>query len=127
MGHALAREFVGSRFKRFSGRTGFVNNGPYRMILGVLCVLIGLINLFPVRAGEIAVLGNLLPSLTGIVGGVLLLSEYARSRKSTEKKDKISEIAEEVEKISSPYLNIFGIGSIIIGVLHAVFPKVPLL
>jgi len=128
-GHALAGKFLHARFERFSGKNSFVDNGLYRMILAVVSIVIGLINLFPTRPGDIAILGELLPSSAGIVAGVLLLLEYSRSRRDTAK-TKDTELAEKVEKIAGPpvsYLSAVGIGSMIIGILHAMFPKIPLL
>ena len=128
LGHALARGFLNRRFEQFSERTGFVNKGLYRIILGLVSILIGLINLFSPYTGGIPVLEDLLPSLAGIGGGVLLLLEYSRNRKSIAK----AEATKPAEELSSKshlkaYLNIVGLASIIIGILHAVFPKVPLL
>ncbi|CAD7838800.1 hypothetical protein S1OALGB6SA_2358 [Olavius algarvensis spirochete endosymbiont] len=124
VGFALAREFISARFERFSEHTNFMNNGLYRIVLVAASILIGFINLFSIYPEDIAVLGDLLPSLAGIVAGILLLVDYLRNRIA---KTETTEIAEEVEQNSAPYLSIVGIGSVIIGILHAVFPKAPLL
>lgn len=124
VGFALAREFISARFERFSEHTNFMNNGLYRIVLVAASILIGFINLFSIYPGDIAVLGDLLPSLVGIVAGILLLVDYLRNRIA---KTETTEIAEEVEQSSAPYLSIVGIGSVIIGILHAVFPTAPLL
>ena len=133
LGLALARGFLNRRFEQFSEKTGFVNKGLYRIILGLVSILIGFINLFPTYGDfsnipDIPVLGELLPSLAGIGGGVLLLLEYSRSRKSIAKAEATKPAGEVSPKSHlKAYLNIVGLASIIIGILHAVFPKVPLL
>ena len=125
-GLALATGFLSDRFERFSDYTDFMGNSVYRIILGAVSILIGIINLFPSYTGDIAILGDLLPSLAGIVTGILLLSEYFSSRKG-EDDSKTVGLADKVEKISGPYLTIVGIASVIIGILHAVIPRLPLL
>ena len=125
-GLALATGFLSDRFERFSEYTDFMGNSVYRIVLGGVSVLVGIINLFPSYTGDIAILGDLLPSLAGIVTGILLIAEYFSSRR-TEEDSKTVDIAEKVEKISGPYLTIVGISSVIIGILHAIIPRLPLL
>ncbi len=125
-GLALATGFLSDRFERFSEYTDFMGNSVYRIVLGGVSVLVGIINLFPSYSGDIAILGDLLPSLAGIVTGILLIAEYFSSRR-TEEDSKTVDIAEKVEKISGPYLTIVGISSVIIGILHAIIPRLPLL
>ena len=125
-GLALATGFLTERFERFSEYTDFMGNAVYRIVLAFLSVLVGIINLFPTYSGDIAVLGELFPSLAGIVTGILLFTEYISSRKK-EDESKTAELADKVEKFSGPYLTIVGIASIIIGILHAILPKLPLL
>lgn len=125
-GLALATGFLTERFERFSEYTDFMGNSVYRIVLAALSLLIGIINLFPTYSGDMAVLGELFPSLAGIVTGILLITEYISSRKR-EDESKTAELAEKVEKFSSPYLTIVGIASVIIGILHAILPKLPLL
>ena len=125
-GLALATGFLSDRFERFSEYTDFMGNTVYRIVLGAVSILIGIINLFPSYTCDIAVLGDLLPSLAGIVTGILLIAEYISSRKS-EEVSKTAELAEKVEKFSGPYLTVVGIASVIIGILHAILPRLPLL
>lgn len=125
-GLALATGFLTERFERFSEYTDFMSNSIYRIVLALVSLLIGIINLFPTYSGDIAVLGDLFPSLAGIATGILLLTEYLSSRKN-EQVSKTVEIAEKVEKFSGPYLTIVGIASVVIGILHAILPKLPLL
>lgn len=125
-GLALATGFLTERFERFSEYTDFMSNTVYRIVLALISLLIGIINLFPTYSGDIAVLGDLFPSLAGIVTGVLLITEYLSSRKN-EDESKTVELAEKVEKFSGPYLTIVGVASVVIGILHAILPKLPLL
>jgi len=125
-GLALATGFLSERFERFSDYTDFMANPVYRIVLAAVSILIGFINLFPSYTGDIAILGDLFSSLAGILTGILLITEYLNSRKN-EAESRTAELAEKVEKISGPYLTIVGIASVIIGILHAVIPRLPLL
>jgi len=125
-GMALASGFLSERFERFSEFTEFMGNSWYRISLGFVALLIGVINLFPTYPEDIVVLGELLPSLAGIASGILLLSEFVTSRRE-QAPGKTAEIADKVERFSGPYLTIAGIASVVIGILHAILPKLPLL
>ncbi len=122
-GLALASDFLTQRFERYSEYTDFMENSVYRIILGALTILVGVINLFPNYEGNVAVLGDLLPSLMGIAGGVLLIAGFL-SKEKREEARKAAEIAEKVEQFSKPYLAVVGISSVLIGILHAILPKV---
>lgn len=125
-GSALASGFLSERFERFSEHTEFMANTVYRVILGSLTILIGIINLFKTYEGDIAVLGELFPSIAGIVTGLILLAEFINKRREDDD-TKTAEIADKVEKFSGPYLTVIGVATVVIGVLHAILPKLPLL
>jgi hypothetical protein len=125
-GLALASAFLSERFERFADYSDFMGNTGYRVVLGAVSIFVGIANLFPTYEGDIPVAGDLLPSLAGMVTGVLLIAEYVNSRK-TDDSTISGELAGKVERISAPYLSIIGVSSVIIGVLHAVMPRLPLL
>ena len=126
-GAALASGFLSERFERFSEYTEFMANTVYRVILGSLSILIGIINLFKTYEGDIGVLGELFPSLAGLATGVLLLVEFVNARRGEEDESKAAEIAGKVGSFSGPYLTVVGVAAVVIGVLHAILPKLPLL
>ncbi len=123
-GMALAGGFLSERFERFSEYTNFMENRIYRLVLGGLSILIGIINLFSTYDGNAAVIGNLLPSLAGIATGVLLIAEFFSAGESDEP-NKATEIAGKVGTFSGPYLTIVGVASVVIGILHAVLNQLP--
>lgn len=125
-GAALASGFLSERFERFSEYTEFMTNSLYRVILGAVSLLVGIINLFKTYPGDIGFLGELFPSLAGIIAGILLLVEFMNARKEDDE-SKASEIAGKVGQFSGPYLTIVGVASVVIGILHAVLPRLPLL
>lgn len=116
-GLALASGFLSERFERFSDYTDFMENSTYRVVLAGASILVGIINLFSTYKGDIAVLGDLLPSLSGIITGILLVAEFISQRREGAQ-DKAAELAEKVGSFSSPYRTIVGVSAIIIGILH---------
>ena len=49
------------------------DNRNFRLIVGILCVLVGLMKLLSVTQGDVPVVGDLLPALAGIAGGFCVL------------------------------------------------------
>ena len=125
-GLALAGGFLSERFERFSEYTDFMDNSMYRVVLAGVSILVGIINLFNTYEGDIGFIGDLLPSLSGIITGVLLIAEYISNRREGAQ-DKATELAEKVGSFSGPYLTIVGVSAIIIGILHAVLVRLPIL
>ena len=126
-GSALASGFLSERFEKFADFTEFMANSTYRVILAVVSLLVAVINLFKTYPGDIGVLGELFPSLAGLVTGILLLAEFISARREEENVSKTAEIAGKVGRFSGPYLTVVGVAAVVIGVLHAVLPRLPLL
>ncbi len=122
-GLALSNGFLSKKFTRFSEYMDFMMNKPYRVIVGVLSLIVAIINLFRTYPGDIPVISELLPSLTGIVAGILLIVEFKDSS-LIEEAGKSVEVMEKVQKFSKPYLTIVGLLALLAGILHAVIPTV---
>lgn len=124
-GLALAGSYLSTRFDRFAVFNDFMENSVYRVILGIVSLLAALINFFPNFEGDIAFIGNLLPSLSGLICGIILLSEFINQRRD-EGEMRSSDIAEKVERVSAPYQTAVGIVAVFVGILHAFLPRLPL-
>jgi hypothetical protein len=98
----------------------------YRVVLAGVSILVGIINLFNTYEGDIGFIGDLLPSLSGIITGILLIAEFVSERRDGAE-DKAAELAEKVGSFSGPYLTIVGVSAIVIGILHAVLVRLPIL
>ncbi|MDR1419179.1 MAG: hypothetical protein LBI86_02275 [Treponema sp.] len=53
-----------------------VNNETFRLVLGVLAMVTGLLKLLSSVHGDIPVVGDLLPALLGLVTGFILIFSY---------------------------------------------------
>jgi len=125
-GVVLATDFLAKKYESFANDMNFTRNAGFRLILGIVAFLVGFVNLFKTYEIDIAVIGDLLPSLAGMLGGILLLSDYVSSHKSKSSSES-GGLAEKVERFSAPYLTIVGVSSMIIGILHAILPRLPVL
>ncbi|MCG8453144.1 MAG: hypothetical protein MI717_08190 [Spirochaetales bacterium] len=126
-GVALASSFLAVRFDRFSDYTEFMENSWYRLVLGAVTLIVGLINLFPTFPGDIAILGELFPSIAGISAGLLLVADFFANHRSEDEESATADLAERVGRFSGPYQTAVGIASVVIGILHAVLLNLPLL
>lgn len=99
-----------------------MNSPVFRLIIGILAVFVALMKILSVYAGDIPVVGDLLPALAGVLGGAALLIEYFVSTTSDD-----SAVPDNVRAIFIDSRKYIGVICIVAGVLHFVFPKVLLL
>ena len=110
--------FIKSLFEKIFGSSGILEDSLFILVVAFLSFFTGIIKLFfPVN--KIIIFGDLLPSLTGILGGLSLLFSYY-----SEKSDVAFQLPSFLEKIFVSEKNIFGILSIIIAILHFILPGV---
>jgi hypothetical protein len=98
------------------------SNETFRLVLGVGSLVIGFLKLLSPVQGNIPVVGDLVPALTGLASGFILVFEYYRNRSSLE-----SEQAEKIEGLIKPHRKIAGFGALGAAVLHFLLYSVPLL
>jgi hypothetical protein len=98
------------------------NNETFRLVLGVGSLAIGFLKILSPVQGNIPVVGDLVPALTGLAVGFILVFEYYRNRASLE-----SEQAEKVETLIKTYRKLLGFGALGAAVLHFLLYSVPLL
>jgi hypothetical protein len=95
-----------------------LNNGTFRLILGILAVVTGVLKLLSPTEGDIPVVGDLIPALLGLGAGCILLFGYYRER-STLESENMNRAAEAVGRHEK------WIGFVLLGsaALHFLFPK----
>ena len=93
-----------------------------RLVLGILSALMGLLKILSVAPGDVPVIGDLFPALTGFLAGFILISEYYRKRAS-------GDVLEGGKKFALLAANkkIVGIAALAAAALHFLFPTVLLL
>ncbi|OQX29133.1 MAG: hypothetical protein B0D92_05295 [Spirochaeta sp. LUC14_002_19_P3] len=120
-GLALSCSFISKKVEGVSPFVGFMMNVPFRVITGGLCILIAVINIFQTYPGEFIIIGNLLPIITGLLAGILLIVEFWSAHfGDSEASD--TGVVKRIEKFSKPFLTVIGIVTFAVGVLHAIIP-----
>jgi len=94
----------------------------FKFSLGILSLIIGLFKILTPTTGDIPVVGDLIPAVTGIVLGGVLLLEFFRT-----KSDVSSEAISKIEGAVAQNRKFIGIAGIVVGILHFLMPAVPII
>ncbi len=96
----------------------FYETKNFRLIVGVLTAFSGIMKILIVTQNDIRIIGDLLPAVTGIVGGACLLYEFYVSSSSV--KMSINPIFENIFVNGRKYI---GITCLAIAFLHFIVPQ----
>lgn len=99
-----------------------INNDTFRLILGGLAVITGLLKLLSPVRGDLPVAGDLFPALAGLAAGLILVFDFYRSRSSL-----VPEPLEKAGNFLSRSRKWIGYAVIAAAVLHFMFSSAPLL
>jgi hypothetical protein len=105
-----------------SGLKFSLKNESFRLILGILTMVTGLLKLLSPTQGDIPIIGDLLSSVTGLAAGFILLFGYYQGRSVIED-DKNARLGEIVGK-NRKWV---GFAALIVAALHFLFPQALLL
>ena len=100
----------------FSGKPGF------RVAIGVIAFLTGFLKLLTVTKGDVPVVGDLLPALTGLILGLGLLFERYKEKSTVS-----SKTVETADKLILRHKTVYGSIGIIVAALHFLLPGIVLL
>ena len=115
---------IGKEEAESGGLSLSLNNETVRFGIGILTFVTGILKILSPVAGNIPVAGDLLPALTGIAGGLILVSEFYRNRITS------SSALDYMEKITALLLfnrKIVGFICIGVAVIHLIFYPIILL
>ena len=105
-------------------KSGFsLKDETFRLVVGILSVITGLLKILSATEGDIPVIGDLIPALTGFLTGFILIFEHYRNRLSLDE----NEQSEKIDRLLVSNKRVIGITAIIVAALHFLFPKVLLL
>ena len=93
-----------------------------KFLFGIVSAIIGFFKILTPAEGDIPVIGDLLPALSGMAIGVVLLLDFFKS--ST---DITTKSIESLDLIFLSNKKIIGIAGIISAVLHFLMPSVPVI
>jgi hypothetical protein len=98
-----------------------LQNETFRLILGIISAVTGLLKLLSPVQGDIPVVGDLIPAVTGLVTGFILLLDYYHGRSFVEEGDN------KMTRIITVNRKWIGFAAMAAAVLHFIFPQVLLL
>lgn len=98
-----------------------LNDEKFRLILGVLTMIVGLLKLLSAVEGDVRIVGDLLPAAAGLASGLILLFEYFTNHTTLKSEDNEKPA---MHLILYQNRKIIGIATIVIAILHFLFPKV---
>jgi hypothetical protein len=98
-----------------------LQNETFKLILGVLTAVTGLLKLLSPVQGDIPVVGDLVPAAAGLVIGFILLFDYYHGRSFFEDGDS------RMIRVITVNRKWIGFAAMAAAVLHFIFPRVLLL
>lgn len=108
--------------ERFGIRSYFAPEGftdpRFRLVFGILTFVVGFLKLIFVVPGSVVVLGDFLPALTGMLLGFILVLFFYLDR-ATIKSDGV----QRLESLFIGNAGIFGVGGIVVTILHLLFSR----
>ena len=93
----------------------------FRLGLGVVTLLVGIFQFLTVAPGDIPVVGDLIPAVTGIVLGGILVVQYYQAKSTVESESGFVSTVDRVFVKNAPN---FGVIGIVIAFLHFLLHRV---
>ncbi len=119
-GALLASDYLGERFVLLkSAREALQERPSLRVTLIAVTLFVAIFKLLSVTRGDVPVVGDLLPSLSLILVAFINALEYY-----IERSDVAGEGKERLEAVFIGNQSVFGVGAMVIGFLHFLFPGV---
>ncbi len=117
-----SRRKTSNEKKEVSLDCNLLNKKSFRLIVGIVAVVVGLMKVLSVFKG-IPIIGDLLPAVAGLAGGASILLEYYSCSTSSDD----FELADNVRAVFIDSRKYIGVLCIVAAVLHFVFPGALLL
>jgi hypothetical protein len=122
-GLILSAEHYSEKFPGFSAVKEFFSGKPgFRVGIGVISFLTGFLKLLTVTKGDVPVVGDLLPALTGLILGLGLLFERYKEKTTIP-----SKTIDKVDNLLLKHKSIYGSIGIVVAILHFLLPGIVLL
>lgn len=118
-GYALISVETTPKGTSFDGVREFLKGPTLRLVLGVLCATVGFFKLLTVMAGDIPVVGDLLPAVSGMAAGFSLLLEFYKANSNV-----TTETLEKLDAIFVANRRIIGIIAMTAGAVHFLFSDI---
>ena len=109
-------------------RCGFsVKSETYRLVVGILSAFTGLFKLLSSIQGDLPVIGDIVPAVTGVLCGFILIYEYYLNLSVGDDFQQEAENSKKETGFLVANKKLIGAAAMIAAVLHFLFPTVLLL
>lgn len=95
----------------------------YKMVVGIATVFTGLMKFIFVVQPDWVILGDFLPAVAGIIGGICYIIDGLKK----EDEEKINNMNPVIEKLFITWKKYVGIACIAVAVIHFIFPTLRIL
>ncbi len=117
-GLTISAPFLSKKIKGFDVYAGKMENRLFRVILGSITLITGIFTLLNRGiVDKVAFFGNLVPAISGMALGLILVIYYFFAD------DNESKLVSTIKNLSDKYGIILGIAGIIIGLIHFLVPS----
>lgn len=96
-----------------------ITSSGFRLVLGLTTFLVGFFKFLSVTPGDVPVVGDLIPALSGVIQGLILLVLYYRERSEVS-----SPALDTLDRVFVSNRVMFGTAGVLIAALHFLFPTV---
>ncbi|MDR2786731.1 MAG: hypothetical protein LBB83_12550 [Treponema sp.] len=114
----------GENFSGHPAVPAFLKNESFRLILGVLSMVMGLLKILSSTGGDIPVIGDLFPAVAGLAAGFVLVFDFYRNQSVLEEDQTVNV---NVGRFLLNHKKAVGFTAIAAAALHFLFPSVLLL
>jgi len=99
-----------------------LSNPTYHLVLGILSAVVGVLKLLSPNADKILILGDLLPSVSGLAAGFLLIFGIYRQDSSSTSQTETSSL-NTLGLSLLRFRKSIGLGLLAVALLHFLFPQ----
>ncbi len=99
--------------------TSLFESKTFRLVMGILAILTGILKFISVIKTDVPVVGDLLPAIAGLAGGFCLVLDYYLKSATID-----VNLPAALKNVFVKNSNVIGFLSIVVAVLHFVFPTV---
>jgi hypothetical protein len=113
--------FTGNDNETAEKSLSFAENPTFNLVLGILSAVTGVLKLLSPTVDKIPIIGDLVPALSGIAAGLVLIFGIYRQGTSS-----VSTSTNSLDSLAVTFLSFrkpLGLGLLAVAVLHFLFPQ----
>jgi len=113
--------FTGNDNKTSEKPPSFADNPTFNLVLGILSAVTGVLKLLSPTVDKIPILGDLVPAISGVAAGLVLI--FGIYRQSTPSASPSTNSLDSLAGTILAFRKPFGLGLLAVALLHFLFPE----